>query len=104
GQLFERLAEIALLLLVFPGEKALLPDVRPAFAAAGLRRAFLEGEMIADRVILNWCRMVEQAAKVDEVLLGGGAFGERHRFPFANEVLRRHLERTDLGGASVRLA
>ena len=53
GQLFERLVEIALLLLVFPGEKALLPDVRPAFAAAGLRRAFLEGEMVADRVVLG---------------------------------------------------
>ena len=35
GELFQRLVEIALLLLVFPGEISLLPDVGPAFAAAG---------------------------------------------------------------------
>ena len=38
SQLFKRLIKIALLLLIFPGEVALLPDVGPAFAAAGLGR------------------------------------------------------------------
>ena len=90
GQLFERLVEIALLLLVFPGEIALLPDVGPAFAAAGLRRALLEGEMVADRIVLGRRRMIEQPAKVDEMLLRGRALGERDRLPFADEFLRRH--------------
>ena len=43
-QLGQRVVEIAFLLLVFPGEKALLPDVGKAVAAAGLGYAFFEGE------------------------------------------------------------
>jgi hypothetical protein len=51
--LFERLAEIAFLLFVFPSERTLFPNVRPAFAAARFRCPLLEGEMVADRIILN---------------------------------------------------
>ena len=66
GQLFERLAEIALLLLVLPGEKALLPDVGPSFAAAGFRRALFEREMIADRVAsmgVGWSNSRQRSMK-----------------------------------------
>ena len=89
-QLFERLAEIALLLLVFPGEEALLPDVRPALAAANLGCALLEGEMVASGIVLCGRRVIEQAAKVDKMLMRRRALGQRHRLPFADEVLRGH--------------
>jgi hypothetical protein len=58
-QLFERLVKVTFLLFVLPSEISLFPDVGPAFAAAGLGRAFLECEMVADRVVLGRRRMIE---------------------------------------------
>ena len=93
SQLFERLVEIALLLFVLPGEEALLPDIGPSFAAADLGRALFEGKMVADRIVLGGSRVVEQPAEVDEMLLRRRPFGQRHRLPFADEVLRGHWGR-----------
>jgi hypothetical protein len=93
-----------LFLFVFPSEITLFPDVGPAFAAAGLSRAFLECEMVAERVVLRRRRMIEQPAKVDEVLLRGRAFSQSDRLPFADEILRRHRGGQGLRGACVRLA
>ena len=104
GELFQRLVEIALFLLVFPGEISLLPDIRPSLAAAGLWRALLEGEVIADRIVLDRGRMIEQPTEVDEMFLRRCAFGQRHRFPFADEFLRRHRDGGGPRRASVRLA
>jgi hypothetical protein len=88
GELFERLAEVALPLLVLPGEEPLLPDVRPALAAAGLGRALLEGEMVANGIVLGRRRVAEQAAEVKEMLLRRRPLGQGDRLPFADEVLR----------------
>ena len=74
------------------------------FAATGCRRALLEGEMVAERIVLDRRRMIEQPAKVDEMLLRCRAFGQRHRLPFADEFLRRHWEGAGLGEAFARLA
>ncbi len=90
GELFERLAQVVLLLLVLPGEKALLPDVRPALAAAGLGRPLLEREMVAGGVVLGRGRVADEAAEVEEMLLRRRPLGQRHRLPFADEVLRGH--------------
>ena len=59
-----------MLALVLPGEEALLPDVGPALAAGRLLGARLEGEPVARGVGLGRRRVAEQAAEVDEVLLG----------------------------------
>ncbi len=91
-QLFERLVEIAFSLLVFPGEIVFLPNVRPALATAGLGYPLLEREMIADRIVLRRGRVIEEPAEVDKVLLRRRALGQRHRLPFADEILRRHWE------------
>jgi hypothetical protein len=69
GQLLQRLVEVALLLFVLPGEEILLPDVGPALAAAGLGRALLESEMVADWIVLGRCRMIEEPAQVEEMLV-----------------------------------
>ena len=90
AELLHGLVEIALLLLVLPGEAAFLPDVGPAFAAADFRRALLEREMIAPWIVFGGRRMIEEATQVDEMFVRRRSFGERDRLPFANEVLRRH--------------
>ncbi len=103
-KLLHGLVEIALLLLVFPGEEALFPDVGPAIAAADLGRALFEGEMVAHRIILGGRRVVEEPAEVDEMLLRGLALGQRDRLPFLDEILRGHRGRADLCEASTRLS
>ncbi len=55
GELHHRLVEIAPALLIFPGEVAFLPDIRPAVAPAGDGGALLKGEVLALRVRL--CRV-----------------------------------------------
>ena len=102
GELLQRLVEIALLLLVFPGEEALLPHVGEAVAAAGLGDALLEGEMVADRIVLGRGRVLDETAEVEKMLLRGRALGERDRLPFADEVLRGHA--ADDGERSNRLS
>ena len=46
-QLRQRLIQVGVAALVFPREMAALPDIGPAFAAAGLAGALLEGEGLA---------------------------------------------------------
>src|SRR5258707_4125917 len=89
-QLPERVIEIALFLLVFPGEEALLPDIREAVAAACLDHAFFESEPLADGVSRNGIVMPEQRAKVEEMRLRRSALGKRDGLPFRDELLRRH--------------
>ena len=43
--------------------------------------------MIAVRVVLGGRRMIEQLAKIDEMLLRGRPLGQRDRLPFADEFL-----------------
>ena len=90
GELLQRLVEIAFLLLVFPGEEALLPHVGEAVAAAGLGDALLEGETLAGRIVLGRGRVFEQTAEIEKMLLRGRALGERDRLPFVDELLRGH--------------
>jgi hypothetical protein len=66
--------EVLALLLVFPGEVAAFLDVGEAIAAGGLGSAFLEGVVLAGGVGVG-DGVVEEGAEVDEVFLGGGAFG-----------------------------
>jgi hypothetical protein len=54
-----------------PGEEALLPDIRPALAAALLAGAGLEGQAAVAALAGRW--VIEQLAQVDEMLLGDAA-------------------------------
>ena len=89
-ELDHRLVEVSPALLILPGEIALLPNVRPAVAAARDRGAFFEGEVVAVGVVLGRRRVVEQPAQIQEMLLRRRALGQRMGFPFADEILRRH--------------
>ena len=89
-ELFQRLVEVALALLVLPGEITALPHVGEAVAAAGLGHAFLEGVVLAAPVRLDGGRVIEQSTQVDEVLLRRGPFGEAVAFPLLDEFMRRH--------------
>ena len=89
-ELLQRRAEVLALALVLPGEAAALPHVGPAVAAAGLRRALLEGVPVALRIGLGRRLLAEHAAQVDEVLLRPGALLEARVAPLADEILWRH--------------
>jgi hypothetical protein len=89
-QLLEGGLQVLPLALVLPAEAGAAPDVGPAVAAAGLGRAILEGEPLADRVGLGRRGLVEQPAQVDEMLLRRRALLERGVPPFANEGVGRH--------------
>ena len=89
-ELRQRVVEIALLLFVFPSEKAPLPDVGEAFAAAGLGDAFLEGERLTGGIGLDRIVVAEHRAQIEKMRLRGGALGERDRLPFLDELLWRH--------------
>jgi hypothetical protein len=65
-QLSERIIEIALLFLVFPGEETLPPDVREAVAAAGLSHTFFEHELFAHRIGSDRALMPQRRAKIEE--------------------------------------
>lgn len=58
-ELGEGLVEVALLLLVLPGEEALLPHIGETVAATGLGNAFLEGEPVARRIGLDGIVMAD---------------------------------------------
>jgi hypothetical protein len=69
-------AEVLALALVLPGEVAALPDVGPALAAGGFRRAALEGISIALGVGVGRRVLAQERAEVIEVRLRGGTLGE----------------------------
>jgi hypothetical protein len=72
-QLLIGLVQIGVFAFVLPGEEAFFPDVGRALATALLGGASLEGEPFAGGVLLGRGGVADQAAQVDEVLLGGGA-------------------------------
>ena len=79
--------EVGVRALVLPAKAAALPDVGPALAAgAGAFRAGLESVGLAAGIALVGRRHVEQAAKVDEVLLRGGPLAARVVAPLRGEV------------------
>ena len=82
--------QVLVLALVLPAEVAAHPDVGPAVAAVGLVDAALEGVPGAVGVGLGRLGLAEQVAQVEEVLLAGGALGERHLLPLGDEFLRSH--------------
>ena len=61
--------EIRALLACTSSESVGLPDIGPAVAAGVLVRAPLEAARLARRVHLDRCRLTQQTAQVDEVLL-----------------------------------
>ncbi|MDE0070733.1 MAG: hypothetical protein OXO48_13530 [Caldilineaceae bacterium] len=110
AQLVEGGVEVFMRPFVFPGEAVALPYVSPAAAAAVLARTALEAVALAGGVVLGWRRLVEQAAEVDEMLLGGGALFELGGAPLGDEVVLVHLwsvaggrgRRSLKGGSTVR--
>ena len=82
--------QVGAVALVLPGEVVALPDVGPAVAAGVLAGATLEAVGVAGRVGLGRGRLAEQAAQVDEVLLGGGALLEFGGPPLFDEPVGRH--------------
>jgi hypothetical protein len=89
-QLLVGLRQAAFLALVFPGEPAAHPHVRPPFAAAGLVDAALERIPSALRIGRRRLVLIQQVAQVQKVLLGGAALRQLHLFPLGNEILRSH--------------
>ncbi len=79
GRVLQRLAvleelvvgrpEVLALPLVLPAEAVLLPDVRPALAAALLGRPLLEGEPLPRPVGVRWLLYAEQVTEIVEVRL-----------------------------------
>ena len=98
-ELFQSLAEAFLFLFVLEGEVALLPDIGEAGRAGGFERAFLETIALARRILLYRGRMVDEAAKINEMLLRRLPLGERDGLPFPDELMRGHAEAlTRVGG------
>ena len=91
-ELPEGLVQIGPLALALPSEVVLPSDIRPAFAAARLGRAFLEGEPLALRVCGDGVIDAKEAAQIVEVGLGCGAFLELDVALLVDEVLRRHAK------------
>src|SRR5439155_5398036 len=90
---------VLVLALVFPGEVAAFPDVNEAVLALGAfgggggdLDGFFEGVVGAGGVGGGGGGLVEQAAEVDEVFVGGGALGEVGVPPFFYELLGGHVE------------
>ena len=91
--------------LYSPGEVVAFPDVGPAVAAGVLVRAPLKAVRLAGRVRLGRCRLVEQTAQVDEVLLRRRALLQRRDPPLRDEGVRRHgvyASTTSLSGFAMR--
>ena len=76
--------------LVLPGEVVALPDVCPAVAAGVLARTPLEAVPLTSGVGVGRLRLIQQLAQVEEVLVRGGALGQRGSAPFGNEGVRSH--------------
>ena len=79
--------QVGVLALVFPGEMALVPDVRKALLAGQLFRAGFEGEEIAVGVHFDRFLMVHQLAEIVEMRLVSRALFERCRLPPGDELL-----------------
>ena len=91
-ELFQSLAEVFLFLFVLEAEVALLPDIGEAGRAGGFERAFIETIALARRIVLYRGRMVDEAAKIDEMLLRRLPLGERDGLPFPDELMRGHAK------------
>ena len=90
AELLEGGVEVGAPSLVFPREVVALPDVRPAVAARVLARAALEAVRLAGRIGLDRCRLAQQPAQVDEVLLRGRALLQLRGPPLGDELVRCH--------------
>ena len=84
--------QVLALALVLPAEVVLEPHVGEAVARARALRAFLEGVEVAGGVDLVGGRLVDEAAEVEEVFLGGGALGALRGDPLAREPGCVHRE------------
>jgi hypothetical protein len=82
--------EVGPVALVLPGEVVFPPDVGEPLSTLGLPRALLEGVERAVLVGFGGGRHAEQAAEIEEVLLGGAALGQGAVAPLGLELLRRH--------------
>src|SRR6266699_1843554 len=77
------------LAFVFPGEMVSFPDIDEAVFAFGAFGGggggvdgFFEGVVLAGAIRLGGGGLVEKMAEVEEVFVGGGAFGEGCASPF----------------------
>lgn len=84
-QLPQGRAQVLVLALILPGETVLAPDIGPAVAPAGLLHPLLEAEPLALRIGDGRRRDAQQIAKLVEVGLGGGAFGQGAIAPCGDE-------------------
>ena len=89
-ELVECSVEVGPLALVFPGEVVALPDVVPPVAAGVPARSSLEAVRVPRWVSLGRRRLAQQAAQVDEVLLGRRALLQLGVPPLCDELVRRH--------------
>ena len=92
-ELAERRVEVGVFALVLPGKATALPDIGPAVATSVLPRTTLEAIVFAGRVGLRRCRLAQQPAQVDEVLLRRRTLLQFRRPPFGDERARRHRAR-----------
>lgn len=84
------LMEVAFLAFVFPAETDAFPHVGRAFAAKGFRDGHFKAIERAGGIGLDVGGFVEEAAEIDDVLLGGGTFVEGGGSPFGDEFLGGH--------------
>jgi hypothetical protein len=56
----------------------------------GSTRAFLEAIALARGIVLYGGRMIDEAAKIDEMLLRRLPLGERDGIPFPDELMPGH--------------
>ena len=84
-ELIVSVVQILVLAFVFPAEEILFPDIGEAIAAAVLFRALFKTEGFARGIGLGGRGMPEHPAKVEEMLLRGGAFLELNFSPLGDE-------------------
>ena len=99
-QLLEGGVEVGVIALVLPGEVAAFPDVGPALAAGVLLGAAFEAVLLAGRISLRRCWLIEEPTKIDEVLLRGGAFLEFYLPPLGDELVGCQVVLLALGGCA----
>jgi hypothetical protein len=99
-QLLVGFGEVGVFALVLPGEKAALPDIGPALAAALLVGAGLEGVARAARVVLHGGGVADQAAQVDKMLLVTATFLDGSLPPLLDECLGSEHRN---GGVHIRM-
>ncbi len=98
-QLLEGILEVFALALVLPAEAGAFPHVRPAIPAPGLGGALLEAVPGAGGVGLGGRGLVQEAAQIEKVLLGGGALLEVGVSPFGDELVGGHVTSGQIRGA-----